>query len=723
MLRGLDQLSFRIGMGGIVLVTVLFLLPILAVGFVGDDLNNSFINGGFAFNHSTMFNALVLSVKVWLQTQGRFFPVGMVYSLLFWHFFPNQVIEKALQLTAVVVNVLTFAVFVRMLSRSRAISIIAGIVVVGLLQIRFWYDPILSYIVLLPVTLEFVLLSAIFWLISFRTSRPVLSSGIALTVWFAGLLTYELSYGLTLINLYLIARLAPNRRQKVAGMAATVMILLAISVFDLTLRRIAHVSGGAYSIAISGAYFHALLEQLIGAVPLSYAALRPFPTIMPSLKDLLLHPSQLSLSVGVCSLVVIGFFLFRQPLEGRTERNRLMDLAVIGAILWVVPAAIISLSPRWQSELQPGLAYLAVYIEYFGVALILTAMISWGFDLLRHANRRWSELAAISVAVCISLVLYETAQSNAVALDSYFPIYTAGRANFETAARVGLFEHVPEGARIILDSSYPFTFDTSPFSPDVRYLLMMYTGRRFTALSPAAIAGTTLCRGPYVLARCPVGPGLYRYQSARLEEENSWVSVAHIVDLERLPSGLDHVHADHVWIYASGTMQDQARYVGAELIRRIGTSAGVYEMTNCEPLPSDDLSSPSLATFAYGAGFYGPEHNATGDFEWSVDRAVVTVTNNTGVGFPVTLRAELYSLAPTTLTVRRPGRTERLRVMPTGTALELPLTIRYFSTEAIMLSAQGGIRRAKGDPRTLAIRIANPRITLRWCKNGLSQNE
>lgn len=49
-------------------------------------------------------------------------------------------------------------------------------------------------------------------------------------------------------------------------------------------------------------------------------------------------------------------------------------LFLIGFVLCVIPAFIIALSSRYQSELIMGIGYLPVYLQYFGAVCCITSI-------------------------------------------------------------------------------------------------------------------------------------------------------------------------------------------------------------------------------------------------------------------------------------------------------------------------------------------------------------
>nr|QOL00445.1 hypothetical protein [uncultured organism] len=706
----LRPLVFVAGVGAVALLTVVFLSPLMAVGFIGDDIYNSGVNGWYAYHHKTVLDGLTTAIRSWMEIQGRFFPLGFVYGYAFWHYLPYPRVEKAFQIALVAMNVVTFAALLRAMTGRRSLAVAGAALVVTFFEIRDWYDAIASYFVLLPVTAEFVLLAAVCWTVGLRPGAPRWYPVAATLAWLASLLTYEISYGLTLIDLYLILRYAPSRRRAIAACAVTVAVLIALVVFDLVLRRHAHVASGTYAISFAAAYATALADQLLGAVPLTYAALHPIPGA-PTFGELFVQPKRIAV-IAAMLLAVILFTSIRRRLASPQPAlgAHRVDLAVTGALLWFVPAAIIVLSPRWQAELKPGLAYLPVYLEYYGCAMVLLAVLDRAFAALHEAAPRIRTGTAAILALCAALVLYATAQSNAASYAAWAPL-TANRANFEHALAAGLLAAIPADSRIVLDDAYPYGFFPLPDGPNVFYFFQMYAGRPFAGLPPTALANGSLCahRGSDGSAPCAAQPNLYRYRSERADAGAAWVTLAHFADLARGPGDSDIVYADRMWIYASGPMRARAEALGAVRLRTIGADRALYALSGCTPFASD-AAGTATGAFAYGAGFYGPETGPDGTFEWAPARAAARITNASPLAQTLRLSARAVALAPLDLTVRTGANVQHLAVTPSGERFSVTVRLAPGASAPLAFVATGGVRRAPGDPRSLAVRIDEPAI-------------
>jgi hypothetical protein len=685
----------------------LFLSPMLALGYTGDDVFNSFGTGWLIYTHKTLWDGFVNVAGAWLQQEGRFFPVGMIYSLLFWHFFASQPIEKAVQLIAVVVNVATLALFAGALSKSRRVGTLAALLVLVTLEIRAWHDGIVSFFILVPVALEFALLGAyclVRWLE--RPDRKRWLAG-SLLLCATGFLTYELTYGLALANLYIALRLGADRRTKLLGFGSTAALIAGFVVFDLILRSAAHVTHGVYAIAFNtGSYVRAAVLQAFGAIPLSYAATRPLgPGVQPPLSALIAAPAAVSIACGVLALIV-AFAVGTRVLRPRTAS---IDLLAVGVVYWIVPAAILALSPRWQAELAPGLAYIGVYIEYFGVALVLAG--ACAALLQRFA---FSATAGV-FAVALAFALYATAQSNARAAAQLAP-FGITRANLERAMKSGLFDLAPEGSTIVLDGSYLFNFDDSPTSPNAKYMLAALTGRRYTAIPDTRLGDGALCAGPRAGDGCAVRPNVFRYHTFVDDAANVWIQLGHVVALEHLSSPAPLTVIDEANVYAAGPVRQHAADAGAAQIRTDRDGA-VYAYRDC-PAISDEVLATGNPNFAFGPGFYGLESDGNGQFEWMGRHGSIVLTNPASRPRRVDEALRVTALAPESVAWTLGGRRHDLAVGANGAVLALAVDLAPLATATIALDARGGKVHVPGDPRELALHVYAPKPDLRLCGSG-----
>jgi hypothetical protein len=80
---------------------------------------------------------------------------------------------------------------------------------------------------------------------------------------------------------------------------------------------------------------------------------------------------------------------------------------VLGAWMWVAPAALVAVTKRWQTGIPWGQGYIPVVYEYFGLALCLLSL--WLFVGCRvHAGRGPRAVRAWNGGSAVALALLST---------------------------------------------------------------------------------------------------------------------------------------------------------------------------------------------------------------------------------------------------------------------------------------------------------------------------
>jgi hypothetical protein len=238
----------RIVVVGLALVVCgLVILPMLPLGFIGDDVQTSWVPGYVAWWHVTVLQDVITNIESWLNSEGRFFPVSAFYAIYIFFTPLAWALEKPLQLLAVLVNALTLFMIVRRFS-SQSLATLSLALFACTLQIRFWYDPIVAYFILLPVATESVLLSSLCLLIA-NDRRSWEWATMAIVSEVIGLLTYEQTYSLFVAIAVAAYFAATDRRLKIFGPLIVGAPIAALTALDVALRsRVAHGAGDPYSI-------------------------------------------------------------------------------------------------------------------------------------------------------------------------------------------------------------------------------------------------------------------------------------------------------------------------------------------------------------------------------------------------------------------------------------------------------------------------------------------
>ncbi len=343
------------------------LSPVLGTGYYADDLHNSQRSAVLDAEDQSVWEHSIESTRQWMKGQGRFFPVSALENSLVFNTVHDRAVYKALQVTAGAAMATLLGALVALLTRNRQVGLLVGLLSLPGLQLRYWYDSIHSFGILLSsLAIKFlvVLLLLLLGLRSAHRGRAILAFAAAGLVWTAGLLQYEITYFLAPLPLLLIwHERCPERWQRWAAAGSVIVPTFLLANYVATLRSAA-TPAPAYTTNLALEHMvPAAVYQVVGAIPGSAAL---FAAGVPSVSTLIgdLSPWSVvgALSGGSAAWLLVG--LVRRP-----EIRSIAVLIGIGAGVWMLPALPISLSIRWQQELGWGFAYLPVVIQSLGLTL------------------------------------------------------------------------------------------------------------------------------------------------------------------------------------------------------------------------------------------------------------------------------------------------------------------------------------------------------------------
>jgi hypothetical protein len=238
-------------------------------------------------------------------------------------------------------------------------------------------------------------------------------------------------------------------------------------------------SSNAYGLKLGpGDVLRTLGEQLFAALPLSYVLKAPGDLPFLPHSALLTH---MSLAAFVFGVVAGGltYVLLRgeatPPPEAADRRSLgLVDGIVAGAATWFLAAFPIALSQRYQQELVWGTGHIPVFMEVFGVALLLVCAGVW---LLRRVRVPWLRSAiTLAAALALGLTASVTWGANHKLTDR---LHESREYHylFERSLEEGLLDGVPEHGRLI-DAALPGYYPLEPF------YFQHTDGRRFDLARP-----------------------------------------------------------------------------------------------------------------------------------------------------------------------------------------------------------------------------------------------
>jgi hypothetical protein len=212
---------------------------------------------------------------------------------------------------------------------------------------------------------------------------------------------------------------------------------------------------GAYGFSLdAGAVGAAFLKQFSAALPCSYSLL--FGALLENLF------SRQTFTASAHRVVLLGGFLFswclitnlvRQAREGGLAWRR---WASLGLLLALLPVPAMCAIHRYHAVLRWGYGYLPVYLQYFGVALLLAASIAALATRLRGSRWAAGVLALGPAVLCSGIAVLHYAANRQVVAGLRVPCLHP-RQEIEEILEAGLLSQARPGSVLVID---PFDWDT-----------------------------------------------------------------------------------------------------------------------------------------------------------------------------------------------------------------------------------------------------------------------
>ncbi len=427
----------------------LCLLPLMNTPFLGDDSWCESTIRGFTELTDMSLGQLWWAVEKDYIKGGRWYPLVAYYYPLF--FFVTRESYKALVIGLILLNVLQFGALVKGITRSASMAVIAMLMPPLFFQLRLYHDPILSYYGLMQVETAFIFGSLSYFLTYLRTDKPAWLIGSA-ALYGLNLLTYEAFYGV--LGAYVV--LAYHHQWGRSGftkMTKTLAPFIALATVNLlvmiALRAMAHVKYQGNQLHLDPWVWGATLtKQAIGALPLSYFA--AYHKSLGSISAALSSTDLFFTCIASAALCVGAWRWFRGNERADAPSEELRAMALLGIVLWLMPCVIVSGAAKYQQELKWGLAYLPVYVSYFGVIMLFLAALKFLSQRLKPLPGLRSA-CSFGLAALIAAVFALNHMTNLSVIDAYRNAELQPRQLVERALKNDLFRSVPTGAYVICD--------------------------------------------------------------------------------------------------------------------------------------------------------------------------------------------------------------------------------------------------------------------------------
>jgi hypothetical protein len=461
-------LPFAVGV-----LCIVVILPTMWSGWYGDDAFFSNLSGQLAADNTTLWTAMASAFWLWFHVMGRFYPLAIVERYIVFALFTNVVAYKLLLIISTVACVELFRRCVAAYANV-GFANLAALLVLILFQERGYHDSILAYNAM-PQTVALAILGS---LLAFRSAIVRNDSkrmAAAAFLFLVAALVYEDAYGFCV--LYPLAAYATRKNLRDAARlsAPFIAIATALIAFDVALRAWAHLSAhDGYAMDFSlAAVARTAAVQIVAALPLSYWLVDPLVIFRLRPAFFLETPGSLPPPIVFPLFLLATWF----AVERARPKNGIGGWMLCGTSVLVVAALPIAFVVKYQNELRLGLGYLPVFLEAFGVALAIAALIG------TIASHRRFVQAPLVILVALIGTLTQTANAR---LASELQPSRIARGALERQLANGLFArfrdcHFVASARtfdwIALD-------DRGPDGISTRGMFYAYGKQRATLVAP-----------------------------------------------------------------------------------------------------------------------------------------------------------------------------------------------------------------------------------------------
>ena len=553
------------------LFAILTLLLLYKVPYNGDDMINCLTDGGLSYSNRNIFDHTFSLLKNWMDS-GRFYPLAF-YSYSMFVTFNTLFAYRTFQIVLNLAVILSFSFFVKKLTRNDLYAIVSILILPLFFQYRYYQDPITAYHGMLQLVALYMI-----WALILHTTG--LEKGklryqlVGMILYACALLTYEISFAFILLFLVIPFFYGKGRRV-ILSMLPYILVTIVILGFTFYLRAAAPnptYAGISFSWDAYG-IMKAFLSQLSAAIPLSYWLLATPDFMIYNAKVMLLNITMvdilLSLLMGTALLLALRYLPSKKA-EGK--------VLLVGLMLWILPATILSLSFRYQTELSPGVGYLPVYVQYFGGVLIALYLCSLILSSISKEKKRKIVSVVLVCCFCLGFLL------NHVNNRTIQKIYSNNnRQDVSTyALEQGLMSRVEENSSLlVIEGGYGMNFEPTSF-------VYKYAGSlRIIPKTIQVLHDELVSSGQQITGRI-VPESLYVYVASG-DLTNGIAQVAKISSLEYDPESMSitKMYASEIQMIVIGYYDAWFRVKSSSLL---GEEEYPFSIENTASIPDTDLS-------------------------------------------------------------------------------------------------------------------------------------
>ena len=441
-LRRIDWRPLVIAAWGLVL-----LWPVRQTGWLCDDLFNASLRGLWIHERiSCLGNAL--TEMAGYAKLGRINPGMHLWINLVFDLFPDLYWYKWAQVAAVLASLLVFYGCLRGMGADADLAALACLLASGLIQFRAGGDPVLAFDFLLPLLLILSALSV--WLLHrHRVAGGRWALAGSLLLYAAAALTYEMTYTFWLMHAWVLFRTRAGWKRGALALLPFAAIPMLLTLGSAYQRSRVVWPDGSYDVKYSVPKMaDTFSKQMVASLPCSYAGLDAEAPVHGVFGWGTFRHYAIA---SVLALLLIGVFAYRLLHRARQGGLDLAWWAALGLMLTVLPVPVLCFCDKYQGTFRYGFGWLVVFVQYFGVGLLLAAGVgALGFWLRRCPA--WL-LAPAPAVLFAAFTVVDYAANVQVAAAQRVP-FLSPRAEIEEVIDAGVLGDVAPGGVLVIDRNF-----------------------------------------------------------------------------------------------------------------------------------------------------------------------------------------------------------------------------------------------------------------------------
>jgi hypothetical protein len=431
------------------------LFPLLDTGFISDDAYNSQVQGRLIVDGITLWDRISSESLGWLKGSGRFNPVNWIYIYGLYYLTTNTLLVKILTFGFIWVSIILFSQIINILSNEKNIRLIIIIILPTVIQFRLWHDPVVGFSAIIPIVATLSFASILLYERCIRTCSYI-NLIFSILLYIFAVLTYELSY--FIFPLFILIYISREKNTKIATIGLFFLACVVGGHFLGTRIFMGEVS--SYPSLIPridpAIFFNAFFYQVLSGFPLSWrlasnvAHSRVFPLV----------GYQTYLFILISALLSYIFYMW----DKRVKNIVYIILFSLSLIFFSALPAALSGHQEEIFKVGIGFGYIVVYMQYFGVALLIALVIKTILNFFPNKNY-YRAIVSIFIALIIGFSGLLIRNENSFVVKQLEWPYKIPRNFLSSAMENGIFDDLK--ADDLLIRNYMVPSDNSWFLSQV----------------------------------------------------------------------------------------------------------------------------------------------------------------------------------------------------------------------------------------------------------------